>query len=85
MKKLAKDARDEVHKNCDPDTKDLSWGPNESSGGHHHSHDLPGSVASVAWMVIVGDGFHNFADGIAIGEIGVHVFVKFTIFVFLAM
>ena len=24
-------------------------------------------MATVAWMVIVGDGFHNFSDGLAIG------------------
>ena len=24
-------------------------------------------VSSVAWMIILGDGIHNFADGIAIG------------------
>ena len=38
--------------------------------GHGHSHgDITKktSIASVAWMVIVGDGFHNFSDGLAIG------------------
>ncbi|KAM7537410.1 hypothetical protein Aperf_G00000078517 [Anoplocephala perfoliata] len=34
---------------------------------HGHSHNLPTSMASVAWMVIMGDGLHNFTDGIAIG------------------
>lgn len=36
---------------------------------HHHSHniDKTTSIASVAWMVIVGDGFHNFSDGLAVG------------------
>ncbi|XP_074623958.1 metal cation symporter ZIP14-like [Acropora palmata] len=36
---------------------------------HHHSHniDKSTSIATVAWMVIVGDGFHNFSDGLAIG------------------
>ncbi|CAH8628780.1 unnamed protein product [Dicrocoelium dendriticum] len=47
--------------------------PNEGNGserkhGHGHSHKVPGSVASVAWMVILGDGLHNFTDGMAIGE-----------------
>jgi zinc transporter ZupT len=38
--------------------------------GHGHSHGIdgiPNSVASVAWMVILGDGIHNFCDGLAIG------------------
>ena len=36
---------------------------------HHHSHkiDKATSIATVAWMVIVGDGFHNFSDGLAVG------------------
>lgn len=25
-------------------------------------------IASIAWMVIMGDGMHNFSDGLAIGE-----------------
>lgn len=24
-------------------------------------------IASIAWMVIMGDGMHNFSDGLAIG------------------
>jgi len=36
---------------------------------HHHSHlhSAPGSISSVAWMVVCGDGIHNLADGLAIG------------------
>lgn len=36
---------------------------------HHHSHNIDKhtSIASVAWMVIIGDGFHNFSDGLAVG------------------
>lgn len=40
---------------------------------HGHSHGsnkvITGEtrVSSVAWMVIVGDGFHNFSDGLAVG------------------
>ena len=42
-------------------------------GHHHHGHShvtsehLSGSVASIAWLVIMGDGLHNFTDGLAIG------------------
>lgn len=25
-------------------------------------------IASIAWMVIMGDGMHNFSDGLAIGR-----------------
>lgn len=35
--------------------------------GHTHCDTVPGSVAAVAWMVILGDGIHNFSDGLAIG------------------
>ena len=35
--------------------------------GHAHCDMVPGSVAAVAWMVILGDGIHNFSDGLAIG------------------
>jgi zinc transporter 10 len=42
----------------------------------HHSHgpchsgsDLKATgIANIAWMVIMGDGIHNFSDGLAIGE-----------------
>ncbi|KAK1879596.1 Zinc transporter ZIP6 [Dissostichus eleginoides] len=33
---------------------------------HSHFHDTAG-VAALAWMVIMGDGLHNFSDGLAIG------------------
>ena len=66
VRKFADDAHDEVHQHCDPKSKADTLG-HYTNGGHNHSHTVPGSVASVAWMVIVGDGFHNFADGLAIG------------------
>ena len=36
---------------------------------HHINKDIgkATSIASVAWMVIVSDGFHNFSDGLAVG------------------
>lgn len=42
---------------------------NHHHHNHHHSHSIDEntSIATVAWMVIVGDGFHNFSDGLAVG------------------
>ncbi|XP_066139366.1 zinc transporter foi-like [Euwallacea fornicatus] len=34
---------------------------------HGHVHSAPQNYSSVAWMVIMGDGLHNFTDGMAIG------------------
>lgn len=36
----------------------------------HDIHYHPGKdsvIATVAWMIIFGDGFHNFIDGVSIG------------------
>lgn len=37
------------------------------SHAHGHVHAAPKNISSVAWMVIMGDGLHNFTDGMAIG------------------
>lgn len=34
---------------------------------HGHVHSPPSSLSSVAWMVVMGDGLHNFTDGMTIG------------------
>lgn len=34
---------------------------------HGHVHSAPKTMSSVAWMVVMGDGLHNFTDGMAIG------------------
>lgn len=44
----------------------------EQAHKHHSGHDhgtlRPGdSIAAVAWMIIFGDGIHNFIDGLSIG------------------
>lgn len=36
------------------------------SHAHGHAHSDTGSGRSSPWMVIIGDGFHNFTDGLAI-------------------
>lgn len=38
-----------------------------SYSAHGHVHSPPRSMSAVAWMVIMGDGLHNFTDGMAIG------------------
>lgn len=43
---------------------------NHHPHSHAHSHGLRlqgAGVASLAWMVVMGDGLHNFSDGLAIG------------------
>jgi len=35
--------------------------------GHTHTHELPATISGMVWRVIVGDGIHNFSDGLAIG------------------
>lgn len=40
---------------------------NSDSSHHHRHHHHSGKVARVAWMIIFGDGIHNFIDGISIG------------------
>ncbi|XP_010897110.2 zinc transporter ZIP10 isoform X2 [Esox lucius] len=53
-----------------------SHGGHLNGGGHGHSHGgnchsdqemKDAGIASIAWMVIMGDGMHNFSDGLAIG------------------
>ncbi|NXA40755.1 S39AA protein, partial [Eudromia elegans] len=47
------------------------WHPKHSHHSHGHCHsgkDLKDTgIANIAWMVIMGDGIHNFSDGLAIG------------------
>ena len=37
------------------------------SHSHGHIHARPKGVASLAWLVLAGDGLHNLSDGLAIG------------------
>ena len=56
--------------NSFPNLRRFLQNPHDLSHDHGHSHgklDKNTSIATVAWMVIVGDGFHNFSDGLAIG------------------
>ncbi|XP_062258584.1 zinc transporter ZIP10 isoform X2 [Platichthys flesus] len=54
-----------------PKTKQHSHrhGHGHSHGGNCHSDQemKDAGIASIAWMVIMGDGMHNFSDGLAIG------------------
>jgi zinc transporter ZupT len=46
-------------------------GASEKLNNHGHSHakvdTKSGSMSSIVWMVILGDGLHNFTDGMTIG------------------
>ncbi|KAI5107506.1 zinc transporter ZIP10 isoform X3 [Silurus meridionalis] len=50
-------------------TKKHSHGHGHSHHGHCHTEKemKDAGIASIAWMVIMGDGMHNFSDGLAIG------------------
>ncbi|XP_043548828.1 zinc transporter ZIP10 isoform X2 [Chiloscyllium plagiosum] len=54
---------------------DVKVKPKKHSNHSHHSHGhchsnkemQDAGIANIAWMVIMGDGMHNFSDGLAIG------------------
>lgn len=50
--------------------KTKKHGHGHSHHGHCHSEKemKDAGIASIAWMVIMGDGMHNFSDGLAIGK-----------------
>lgn len=51
--------------------------PHTHTHRHTHSYSLQhfqeAGVATLAWMVIMGDGLHNFSDGLAIGTFYTHI------------
>ena len=62
---------EENHVNCkkstDEEEPSLVLSHTHGGHGHSHCHKVPKTVAAIAWMVIIGDGIHNFSDGLAIG------------------
>eukprot|EP00057_Strongylocentrotus_purpuratus_P034690 XP_796214.2 PREDICTED: zinc transporter ZIP10-like [Strongylocentrotus purpuratus] len=55
-----------------------AYRPHSNSDGHHHHHGhshhghshAPGGkmgISAIAWMVVMGDGVHNFTDGLIVG------------------
>ena len=75
VRHIANEAHQEVHGDCETEAKGefIHSHAHGNGGHHHHGNKVPGSVAAVAWMVIMGDGVHNFSDGLAIGNC---VFIK---------
>ncbi|XP_029450570.1 zinc transporter ZIP5 isoform X2 [Rhinatrema bivittatum] len=57
----------------DPKSQSIGSMPAAEDNHHHpgHSHSPDGienvGIVGIAWMVILGDGIHNFTDGLAIG------------------
>lgn len=57
-----------------PKAKTKKHGHGHGHGHSHHGHChsdqemKDAGIASIAWMVIMGDGMHNFSDGLAIGQ-----------------
>nr|XP_027199780.1 zinc transporter ZIP14-like [Dermatophagoides pteronyssinus] len=70
-----------IHDNNDDDdgcrdrtnSKMLSMKHDHNIANHHHSHLHPiggnetDEIATIAWMIIFGDGLHNFIDGVTMG------------------
>uniref|UniRef100_H3A3J4 Solute carrier family 39 member 5 n=1 Tax=Latimeria chalumnae TaxID=7897 RepID=H3A3J4_LATCH len=54
---------------CCVETEDQAGHSDGHSHGHSHNVESMkhAGLANVAWMVIMGDGMHNFTDGLAIG------------------
>ncbi len=71
---MAEDMHTEMTQVCEAAEEKASPGHSHGHVSHHgHTHEVPQSVSSVAWMVIMGDGLHNFSDGLAIGKIIYHL------------
>ncbi|XP_022295462.2 zinc transporter ZIP10-like isoform X1 [Crassostrea virginica] len=51
----------------DEDKNQHKGSEDDKPGGHGHDHPVPRTLSALVWRVVVGDGIHNFSDGIAVG------------------
>lgn len=50
-----------------PEVERLNNHSHKHGHSHGHAHTDSETLSSIVWMVILGDGLHNFTDGMAIG------------------